>query len=66
MHKEILRSITDIGIFPMISLLLFVAVFASVLWRTSRMDRAEVQRLSGLPLDPPLDTVARGEAEVQS
>ena len=27
MHKEILRSITGVGIFPVISLLLFVAVF---------------------------------------
>ena len=65
MHKEILRSITGIGIFPLISLLLFVGVFASALWRTLRMDRSDVQRLAGLPLDGPLDPVARGEAEVQ-
>lgn len=65
MHKEILRSITGVGIFPVISLLLFVAVFALVLLRTFRMDRADVQRLARLPLDAPADGGAAPDAEVR-
>jgi hypothetical protein len=64
MHKEILRSITGVGLFPVVSLLLFVGVFALVLLRTFRMDRAEVQYLAGLPLDVPADAGLARDAEV--
>lgn len=51
MYKEILRSIAGIGVFPVVSLLLFVLVFAIVVFRVLRMDRAEAQHYAGLPLD---------------
>jgi cytochrome c oxidase cbb3-type subunit III len=51
MYKEILRGIAGIGVFPVISLLLFVAVFTIMLVRVLAMDRAGVQYLAGLPLD---------------
>jgi hypothetical protein len=51
MYKEILRGIAGIGIFPVVSLLLFVMVFALVVLRTLRMDRAGVQHLAALPLE---------------
>lgn len=51
MYKDILLSITGIEIFPVISLLLFVTVFAAVLISVVRMDRRRVQALASLPLD---------------
>jgi hypothetical protein len=51
MYKETLRNIAGIGLFPAVSLLLFVAVFALVLWQVARMTRADAQRLAALPLD---------------
>ena len=52
MYKDILQSITGIEIFPVISLCLFVAVFAVVLVWTSRLDSAWLARSAGLPLEP--------------
>ena len=51
MYKETLRAIEGIGAFPVVSLLLFVAVFATVLYRVARMQRAEADRFAALPLD---------------
>jgi len=51
MYMETLRGIAGIGIFPALSLLLFVTVFGIVLIRVVRMDRENVQRFAELPLD---------------
>ena len=51
MYKEALRSIVGIEIFPVISLLLFVAVFAGVLVWAIRADRDALDRHALLPLD---------------
>jgi hypothetical protein len=51
MHIETLRAIAGIEIFPVISLLLFVTVFAVVLVWTCRLDRSRVTAASHLPLD---------------
>jgi cytochrome c oxidase cbb3-type subunit IV len=51
MYKEILRSITGIDIFPVVSLCLFVGVFAIVLVRTIRADKARLSAYASLPLD---------------
>ena len=40
-----------IGIYPVIALILFMAVFAAVLVQVSMMERADVSELSKLPLD---------------
>jgi hypothetical protein len=63
MYKETLRAIAGIGLFPAISLVVFVMVFALVLVRVIRMDRRETAHLAGLPLEPG-DAIppARGEA----
>jgi hypothetical protein len=60
MHKETLRAIAGIGAFPVVSLLLFVMVFAVVLIRVMRMDRSEVRALADLPFD---DVSAAGRCE---
>jgi hypothetical protein len=63
MYKNILRSITGIEIFPMISLCLFVLVFAVVLVWTSRLDGAWLARSASLPLEP--DPRSAADEELQ-
>jgi hypothetical protein len=51
MYKEILRGITGIEVFPLISLVLFVLIFGVVLIRVMRADGAELDQHATLPLD---------------
>ena len=51
MYKELLRSITGIEVFPVISLVLFVVVFGFVLYRAFRLDPRRLARMAQLPLD---------------
>ena len=51
MHIDTLRAIAGIEIFPVVSLLLFVAVFTVVLVWTLRLDRTRVAAAAHLPLD---------------
>lgn len=51
MYTELLRSITGIEIFPVISLLLFVTVFTVAVVRAMRMERAHLTLMSRMPLD---------------
>jgi hypothetical protein len=51
MYKDILRSIAGIEVFPVISLVLFVTVFTIAIVRAWRMDRAQVEHASRLPLE---------------
>jgi hypothetical protein len=55
MYKETLRGIAGIDLFPVVSLILFLAVFAVVLYRVARMKGAELKRLAALPLDTDTD-----------
>ena len=58
MYKETLQAIAGIEIFPVVSLLLFVGVFGTILYWTSRLDRARLVKFSQMPLDetaPPQD-----------
>jgi hypothetical protein len=51
MFGDILRGIDGIGIFPAVSLVLFVICFLAVVFRVSRMDVSRVTELSEMPLD---------------
>jgi len=51
MYKDILLSIAGIEVFPVVSLVLFVTVFAAVLISVVRMDRSRAEALASLPLD---------------
>jgi hypothetical protein len=51
MYKEILQAIAGVEIFPVISLLLFVTVFGTVLYWTFRVDRTRLSEFSQMPLD---------------
>lgn len=62
MYKETLQAIAGIEIFPVLSLLLFVSVFGTVLYWTSRLDRARLFQFSQMPLDQ-LDARASAPAD---
>ena len=51
MYQDILQRIEGVGIFPVISLLLFVSLFSVVLATVLRMDRTRADRLAALPMD---------------
>ena len=51
MYQEVLRSIEGVGIFPAVSLVVFVAIFTLAVWHALRMDVAGVRHMAELPLD---------------
>ena len=51
MYQEVLRDIEGIGVFPAVSLVLFVVVFTLVVIYAFRIDRAGVRHMAALPLD---------------
>ncbi len=51
MFQEVLRGIDGIGIFPAVSLVVFVVVFALVVIYAARIDGAGVRHMAALPLD---------------
>jgi cytochrome c oxidase cbb3-type subunit IV len=59
MYKDILRSIAGIDVFPVVSLVIFVAVFTAAIVYAIRLDRARLAALSALPLDDPDATSLR-------
>jgi cytochrome c oxidase cbb3-type subunit IV len=59
MYKDILLTITGIEVFPIISLILFVVAFASILIAAARMDRGRADQFATLPLD---DVTVRPES----
>lgn len=62
MYTEILRSIEGVGIFPVISLLMFVAVFTAVLLWAVRADRTRLALHAALPLsDGAAEPAGEGE-----
>ena len=52
MYKEVLRAIVGIETFPVLSLIIFVAVFVVMLIRVLGMDRARLAACASIPLDP--------------
>ena len=50
MYKDILRAIVGIEIFPVLSLVIFLAVFLVMLVWVLRMDRGTLARHASLPL----------------
>ncbi len=52
MYKNVLQTIAGIGIFPIISMLIFLAVFlAAIIW-VCKADKEHLQRMAELPLEP--------------
>ncbi len=46
-----LQSISGVGIFPLISLLLFFVFFAAVTWYVFRVDKGYIDRASRIPMN---------------
>ncbi len=46
-----LQSIAGVGIYPLISLLLFFVFFAAVTWYVFRVDKAYIERASRIPVN---------------
>lgn len=72
MYKDVLRTIAGIEVFPMLSLVVFVSVFALMLLWVTRLDRRRLDTLAHLPLrdatpvrtaaaDRSVPTVPRGD-----
>lgn len=51
MYKQVLNSISDIDLFPVISLILFVSFFVLMLIRVIYTRKDYVEHMSNLPLD---------------
>jgi hypothetical protein len=51
MYKNVLQAIEGIGIFPIISMLIFLGVFlAAIVW-FFKADKEHLQRMAELPLE---------------
>jgi cytochrome c oxidase cbb3-type subunit IV len=62
MYKEILRSIGGIDVYPIVSLVIFVTIFAIAIARALRMDAGRVGHLAALPLDESDEAPGRNAA----
>jgi hypothetical protein len=51
MYTDILRSIVGIEVFPIVSLVLFVAFFTGMLVWVMRIEPRRLETLANLPLD---------------
>lgn len=51
MYKDVLRSIANIEIFPIIGFLLFMGVFIMITIYAIRLSKKEVTELENLPFD---------------
>jgi hypothetical protein len=51
MHKEVLRAIEGIGLYPAISLVVFVLFFVTVFLWAASLRGAEARRFAAMPLD---------------
>ncbi len=49
--RNYLDTIADIGLYPLVSLLLFVAFFVGLLWYVLSMKKKDIKRISNLPLE---------------
>lgn len=46
-----LQSISGVGIFPLVSLLIFFAFFAVLIWYVYATDNSEILSMKNIPLD---------------
>jgi hypothetical protein len=64
MYTDILRGIEGVGIFPVVSLVLFVAVFTVVLVWAIRADRERMDRHAAIPLAETSPTPVSSDSEL--
>ncbi|MDN3203149.1 cbb3-type cytochrome c oxidase subunit 3 [Algoriphagus sp. C2-7] len=51
MYKEVLRSIENIEIYPVISLVIFVAFFLGMFVWVLRVPKSHIEHMENLPID---------------
>jgi len=51
MEKEVLRAMEGIGIYPVISLIMFFAFFVAVVIYVIKADKSHMNKMSKLPLE---------------
>jgi cytochrome c oxidase cbb3-type subunit IV len=51
MYKEVLRSIDNVAIWPVISFVIFFTFFIGLLWFTFTADKNFIKRMSNMPID---------------
>lgn len=51
MYKEVLQSIKGVEVYAIISLIIFICLFAVVSIRILRMDKNELKKMAELPLE---------------
>ena len=51
MYKEVLRSIDNVAIWPVISFVIFFTFFIGLLWFTFTADKNFIKRMSNMPFD---------------
>ncbi|MBS1809987.1 MAG: CcoQ/FixQ family Cbb3-type cytochrome c oxidase assembly chaperone [Acidobacteria bacterium] len=51
MYKNVLQTIEGVGIFPLISMLIFFSVFMSAIIWFFKADKEHLQRMAELPLE---------------
>ena len=62
MYMDVLRSMTGIEVFPAVSLVLFLVLFAGVLVWTWRTDPARLDEIAAIPLHDDQMTVLGTES----
>jgi len=52
MYKNVLQSIDNIAIWPVISFVIFFLFFLCLLWWVATVDKKVIKEISELPLEP--------------
>lgn len=66
MYKNILQCIDHIAIWPMVSFVIFILFFICLLWRVVAMDKKYINKMSGLPLEEPLNPTSSATQNLKS
>ncbi|MDX1908793.1 MAG: hypothetical protein SF053_17285 [Bacteroidia bacterium] len=57
MYKDVLRSISDVSLYPVVAILIFFAFFVALIVYVLRMDKTQVRDMASIPvLDEPVVT----------
>jgi cbb3-type cytochrome oxidase subunit 3 len=65
MYKDVLRSIDNIAIWPVISFVIFFLFFLGLLWWTFSVDKKFISRMSNMPMDDDQQAVKSPESQTE-
>lgn len=66
MYKEVLRTLADVDVFGIISLLLFVLFFTALLIQVMTMSKGFINKMSDLPLDDQTIQVPKKKTKISA